>query len=554
MRTATGALRVTLTALLLGGVGLLAGCAHAPRAPEPEPKVTVTVSPAAPAAELAAESAAPGAGSETESRAEPSPEPVTGIDPAAYADLFDRMRAGFALPEVDRPAVTEQLTWFVENPEFVQHSFESAELYLYHIVTQLEARHMPLELALLPVIESAYQPYALSRTHALGLWQFMAGTASRFGLKQNWWYDGRRDVIESTRAALDYLQSLNQEFKGDWLLAIAAYNCGEMAVERAIQINEARGLPTDFWDLRLPAETRAYVPKLLAMTRLVKHPEVYGLAFSGIPNRPYFTRVATGGQIDLRVAAEIAGVSPEALYELNPAFHRWATDPAGPNYLLLPTEAAAVFRANLAQLTPDERMRVRHYAVRRGDTMYRIARHFGTQPEVIRELNDLPTGAVVVGSELRVPSDVRELPPQVLRAAALVDARESRSLRPRVRVVVRRGDSLWAIARRHGMNPRTLAMINGMQLGDPLRAGQHLRLTSGPARPISLEADDPPERLSHHSPHHARRVTYVVRSGDTLYRISRLFQVSITQIVRWNGLSHRLILPGQHLLIRLASR
>lgn len=554
MRTATGALRVTLTALLLGGVGLLAGCAHAPRAPEPEPKVTVTVSPAAPAAELAAESAAPGAGSETESRAEPSPEPVTGIDPTAYADLFDRMRAGFALPEVDRPAVTEQLTWFVENPEFVQHSFESAELYLYHIVTQLEARHMPLELALLPVIESAYQPYALSRTHALGLWQFMAGTASRFGLKQNWWYDGRRDVIESTRAALDYLQSLNQEFKGDWLLAIAAYNCGEMAVERAIQINEARGLPTDFWDLRLPAETRAYVPKLLAMTRLVKHPEVYGLAFSGIPNRPYFTRVATGGQIDLRVAAEIAGVSPEALYELNPAFHRWATDPAGPNYLLLPTEAAAVFRANLAQLTPDERMRVRHYAVRRGDTMYRIARHFGTQPEVIRELNDLPTGAVVVGSELRVPSDVRELPPQVLRAAALVDARESRSLRPRVRVVVRRGDSLWAIARRHGMNPRTLAMINGMQLGDPLRAGQHLRLTSGPARPISLEADDPPERLSHHSPHHARRVTYVVRSGDTLYRISRLFQVSITQIVRWNGLSHRLILPGQHLLIRLASR
>ncbi len=375
----------------------------------------------------------------------------------------------------------------------------------------------------------------------------------RFGLKQNWWYDGRRDVIESTRAALDYLQSLHDEFKGDWLLAIAAYNCGEMAVERAIQANQAAGLPTDFWDLRLPGETRAYVPKLLAMKRLVKNPEAYGLSFSGIPNHPYFVRVDTGGQIDLRVAAEIAGVSPEVIYELNPAFHRWATDPSGPYSLLLPADAASVFTANLAQLTPDERMHVKHYRVRHGDTMARIAQHFGTRPEVIRELNDLPNGAVVVGTDLRVPADVRDLPPQVLRAAALVDARERRTFRPRIRVVVRRGDSLWAIARRHGMNPRTLAMINGMQLGDPLRAGQRLRLTSGPSRPESLESDDPPEPSSPHH-HHGRRVTYIVRAGDTLYRISRLFQVTVAEIVRWNGLGHTSILPGQRLLIRLASR
>ena len=198
-------------------------------------------------------------------------------------------------------------------------------------------------------------------------------------------------------------------------------------------------------------------------------------------------------------------------------------------------------------------MRVRHYTVRRGDNMLRIAKRFGTRPEVLRELNDLPSGAVVVGAELRVPSDVRELPPQVLRAAALVDARDRRTLRPRVRVVVRRGDSLWAIARRHGMNPRTLAMINGLQLGDPLRAGQRLKLTSGPTRPVSLEADDPePPARSHH--HHGRRVTYVVRTGDTLYRISRLFQVSVSQIVHWNGLSRHSILPGQRLFIRVASR
>jgi len=560
-----GALRATLTVCLLGALGALAGCAHAPPAQKPPPRVTLTVSPppapessssAAVSNEVAPETPAASAAASLEPSPEVTPEPITGIDTAAYADLFARMRSGFALDEVDRPAVSEQLTWFAENPDFVQHSFESAELYLYHIVSQLEARHMPLVLALLPVIESAYQPYALSRTHALGLWQFMAGTATRFGLKQNWWYDGRRDVIESTRAALDYLESLHQEFNGDWLLAIAAYNCGEMTVERAIQANQARGLPTDFWDLRLPGETRAYVPKLLAMKRLVKSPESYGLSFSGIPNHPYFTRVETGGQIDLRVAAEIAGVSPEVIYELNPAFHRWATDPSGPHYLLLPTEAASVFRANLSQLNPDERMRVQHYTVRHGDSMSHIASRFGTRPEVIRELNDLPSGAVVVGTDLRVPSDVRKLPPQVLRAAALVDARERGILRPRVRVVVHRGDSLWAIARRHGMDPRTLAMINGMQIGDPLRAGQRLRLTSGSAPLASLEADYPPPAPSHrgHHGHSGRRLTYVVRTGDTLYRISRLFQVTVSQIVRWNGLSHQSILPGQHLLIRLASR
>src|SRR6185437_15540371 len=171
---------------------------------------------------------------------------------------------------------------------------------------------MPLELALLPVVESAFEPYAFSRASAAGLWQFIPGTGSKFGLKQDWWYDGRRDIVESTRAALDYLQSLHDEFNGDWLLAIAAYNCGEMAVERALDYNRARG------------------------RRLVSDPEAYDVSISPIPNQPYFARVDTHGQIDLKVAAEIAGVTDEEVYELNPAYHRWATDPSGPNWLLLP--------------------------------------------------------------------------------------------------------------------------------------------------------------------------------------------------------------------------
>ncbi len=476
----------------------------------------------------------------------PEPEPVVGISPDDYADLFDRIRAGFRLEDVDRPAVSRQLQWFVNNPDYIQRAFQRSGLYLYYIATQLESRGMPLELALLPVIESAYEPYAYSRARAMGLWQFVPGTAFRFGLKQNWWYDGRRDVVESTRAALDYLQYLHDEFNGDWLLAIAAYNCGEAAVVQAVQSNQSRGRPTDFWSLRLPRETRAYVPKLLAMKRLVSRPESYGLTFSPMPNRPYFVRVDTLGQIDLRVAAEIAGVSSDDLYELNPAFHRWATDPSGPYSLLLPSEAADVFRGNIVQLSTDERMRVEHYDVRRGDSMAGIARHFGTTAQVIRELNDLPSGALVIGTELRVPAEVGKLPPKVLQAAALVDARDRhRMLRPRMRVVVHRGDSLWAIARRHGVDVHTLALLNGIQPGDTLHAGQRLMLTSA-------SVSEPPSHGASTRSYSGRRLTYVVRAGDTLYRIARLFQVTVAQIESWNGLAHTALSPGQRLLIRMA--
>src|SRR5579863_7525343 len=459
---------------------------------------------------------------------------VAGVVPTQYADLFDRMRAGFKIDDVERLAVDQQLGWFASHPDYLERSFARAELYLYHIVTELEARGMPLEIALLPIVESAFEPYAYSRARASGLWQFIPDTGSRYGLKQDWWYDGRRDVIESTRAALDYLQSLHDEFDGDWLLAIAAYNCGEAMVERAVRANRARGRPVDFWNLWLPRETRAYVPKLLAMKRLVRDPATYGLEISPIPNQPYFARVATAGQINLKIAGQIANVSPEELYELNPAFHRWATDPAGPHYLLLPVDSADVFTTSVAQLSADQRLGATHYSVNPGDSVASVATQFHTTVNVIRELNDFPVGSLTVGMDLRVPSAVPELPAKVVLAAARIDGSDRAARRPHVQIV-RRGDSLWAIARRHGMNVNTLAQMNGLRPGDTLRAGQHIRLAGGGVSSGSR---------------HVRRVVYTVRSGDTMVEIAQQFQCSVPQLRAWSGLgAHGPMHAGQKLRV-----
>ena len=469
----------------------------------------------------------------------PGPTQVAGLDPAQYGDLFDRIRAGFRLEDAsERAAVDQQLRWYASNPDYLQRAFGRADLYLYYIVTELERRGMPLELALLPVVESAFEPYAYSRARASGLWQFIPGTGSKYGLKQDWWYDGRRDIVESTRAALDYLQSLHDEFNGDWLLAIAAYNCGEALVERAVDMNRGAGRPVDFWDLWLPRETKAYVPKLLAMKRLVLDPEAFGLAFSPIPNQPYFARVSTQGQVNLRIAAEIAGISPEDLYELNPAFHRWATDPAGPHFVLVPVEAADVFAENITQLSADQRLGVAHYSVHRGDSLASVALKFHTSVVVLRELNDLPVGGITVGDDLRVPGAMTDLPAKVVLAAARVDGRvRFRGGRAHVQVV-RRGDSLWTIARRTGMNVNTLAVLNGLQPDDPLRAGQRIRLSTDSGGRV-----------------HRRHVEYTVREGDTVPLIARLFQCSVPQLLAWNGLStHSHLRTGQKLRIHLASR
>jgi membrane-bound lytic murein transglycosylase D len=553
---------------LLAGAALLAGCAHQPTHAPVAPPVVVAPTPAPPVVQAAvpspptdpaADTAVPAVAAATTDATVDGTGPLPGppadsVVTVKTADLFQRIRTGFQLEDVDEVAIDRELNWFANHPDYLERTWGRAETWLYYIVGQLEARNMPRELALLPVIESAFEPYAYSRAQASGLWQFISDTGRRFGLKQDWWYDGRRDAIEATRAALDYLQELHDEFDGDWLLAIAAYNCGELAVSRAVDLNQRQGKPIDFWHLKLPTETRAYVPKLLAMARLVRSPARYGLEFSQIPNEPYFTQVATGGQIDLAVVAELAGISKDELYDLNPAYHRWATDPDGPHSLLVPIDAAPGLEETLASLTPEQRMRVEHYTVRRGDTVASIAKRFATTPAVLREINELgASDKLVVDTPLRVPSANVQLPEKAARAAMLVDngGRTRRVGRSAVHVV-RRGDTLYNIAQRLGTDVHTLAQLNGMQPSDRLRAGQKIKI-AGPA------ASAVPTAVASNGSRDAsgRRVTYTVRRGDTLYSIARVLQVTVIELVSWNGLGGGgggAIKPGQTLVAFVKSR
>lgn len=458
-------------------------------------------------------------------------------------DLFDRIRAGFALSDVDHDAVEREVAWFVRHPAYLDRTFKRGERYLYHIVQEIEARRMPLELALLPVVESAFNPVAYSRARASGLWQFIPSTGKHYGLKQNWYYDGRRDVLAATRAALDYLEFLAAEFNGDWLLAVAAYNAGEANVGRAIKRNLAAGKATDFFSLQLPRETRAYVPKLLAMRRIVGDPTRHGLEFANIANQPYFAKVEVHGQIDLQIAAEIAELPKEELLALNPAFNHWVTDPEGPHHLLIPIDREQRFAQGIAALPPEERVRVVYHRVRRGDTLGEIASKYGVSVAALRATNKLRSTLIHPGQDLLIAAAPRTGAGQSAAQLAALDARSleappaSRSNARPGKHVVRAGDTLWAIARAHRVSMDHLARSNGLSRQGTLSIGQVIDIPATGQLTASNAAD-------------TRSTTYVVRRGDTLSRIAGQFRVRLHDLLHWNSLSTRSIIkPGQRLVM-----
>ncbi len=462
----------------------------------------------------------------------------------ALPDTLDIIRSGYQLPDSQQRATDLQLDWYRKHQAYLDRVFTRSSRYLHHIVGEIEARGMPMEIALLPIVESAYDPFAYSHGRAAGLWQFIPGTGRRYGLKQDWWYDGRRDIIDSTRGALDYLEALAKQFDNDWLLAIAAYNSGEGNVHRAIRRNRKAGKPIDFWSLSrlLPVETRAYVPKLLAVSRLIADPEGNGVTIMRIRNEPYFSVVKTHGQLDLALAAGLAGVSVEEIYALNPGFNRWATDPAGPNRLLVPVSAAAAFESNLAALPARKQVQWKRYRIRNGDSLSVIARKFQTTQKLIREVNNLRGSTIRAGKYLMIPKASKSASSYTLSADSRLARTMSRSRgSKRTLYRVQPGDSLWTISRKYGVNTRSLAKWNGMAPRDTLAAGRELVIWGG--KSVVLIGSGPPGG-------HVRRINYTVRKGDSLWKISSRFKVSVNQLKSWNSLSGKRVLrPGQRLVM-----
>ncbi len=504
-----------------------AACSHAPVAHEPILRPDPVAENIAPSEADALQQAA---------------DALAALDPApteSPADLFARIRHGYGMFDIDNPLVDRETSWYVNHPDYLDRTFRRGERYLHYIVGELEARKMPLELALLPVVESAFNPIAYSTARAAGLWQFIPATGTRYGLKQNFYYDGRRDVIEGTRAALDYLQFLANEFDGDWMLAVAAYNAGEMNVSRAVERNKRLGKPTDFFSLDLPRETEAYVPKLLAMRRIINEPMRYGLDLAPIQNSPYFVKVDCGGQLDLSVAAELADLPREELLALNPGFSRAITDPQGPHYLLLPADREDKFRTALAELPDSKRIKSIYHQVKRGETLASVARRYGVSAANIKATNNLTSNKLHPGQDLIITPNGRAT---VANFAQLAKAEMSTPVATRRGGVytVRPGETLWGIAHDHGITAEQLAAQNGLGKGESLHAGRRISI---PAATTLASTGIPAEARQ-------QRMMYTVRNGDTLARVARSFRVNVNDIVEWNKLgSPNDVRPGQRLML-----
>ena len=425
---------------------------------------------------------------------------------------------------------------------------ERSRDYLPYIVREAERRGLPLELALLPVVESAFRPFAYSPARASGLWQFIPSTARLYGLRINWWYDGRRDLVAATAAAFDYLEKLHRDFDGDWLLAVAAYNWGEGNLRRALAHNRRNGKPLDFWSLKVPRETRTYVPRWLAVCDIVARPEHYGMTLLNVPDEVGFRLVELDHQIDLTLAAELAEISLDRLYRLNAGYRRWATEPQGPHQLLIPASNADAFTRRVASLSPEQRMTWRHHEVVAGDTLSAIAKQYRTSVDALTHHNRLNGTLIRVGDHLLVPEgpaglDTHALSSEVRRGLSLAQSGGERTRARRHRV--KKGESLWLIARRHGVPLADIVAWNRLDPEAWLMPGQILELRessepSVPAITASTKRDSG---------------RYVVRNGDSLWLVARRHGVSVDDLVAWNRLDpDDWLMPGQVLRVHESPR
>lgn len=419
-----------------------------------------------------------------------------------YDTLWDRLFALYALPHIEHPDIDRELNWFANHPAYLERAQTRAEPFLYSIVKLVESKNVPGEIALLPIVESAFQPHVVSPARAAGIWQFIPSTGHNYGLKRSRSYDGRRDVYASTKAAIKYLKKLHGDF-GDWLLAIAAYNCGEGGVARAVRRNEAQGLPTDFWSLNLPQETRSYVPKLLAVARLFADAERYGISLKDLPNVARYKPVKVSNQLDLALAADAAGISLNKLYELNPGFKGQIADLDGSFHLYIPAEKkAADFRQEVERLHQERRPFSSAFEGAEEipiepSPFESFRREFARQPA--RGAKDAPEAQESEARSLRRGSE---------------PAPEASATHGGKMHEVQRGETLYAVARKYGTDAATLARLNRIPATTQIQAGQKLMVSEPVVRAQVVERESS-DRGSYRRSHASiEKKTYPRHSGS----------------------------------------
>ena len=388
-------------------------------------------------------------------------------------DLLARMRKGFSLPYLDSKYVQQQERWSAGHPTYIKNLFIRAEPFLYYIVEEIEKRGLPMELALLPAVESAYKTNAVSRSKAAGLWQFIPSTGKHFGLRQDYWYDGRRDLVAATDAALTYLSELNTMFNGDWFLTLAAYNAGQGTILKAIKRNQRAGRPTDYQSLNLRLETQRYIPKLIALRNLVKNPSLYNVKLPLIANKQTITTINLPGQIDLKQFAQDSGINYDSLKNLNGAHKRWATSPRGPHRLTVRLQD--VYRAETLsrQLANAPKLNYRQHRIKRGDSLSGIADQYGVSVSALKTSNKLKNNNIRAGRDLVIP--VRGL--ATSGASDNTFAKSSDTASGESRKVVHRvqkGDTLWSIAKRYRVKLQELMSWNQLSSSQILALDQRL--------------------------------------------------------------------------------
>ena len=452
-----------------------------------------------------------------------------------FKSVWNRMRSGFCFRNINSSRISQELKWMRKNKEFVYRSIDRSKPYLFHILSYLEKRNLPHELALLPMVESGFQPYAYSASRAAGIWQFIPPTAREYGLKMNWLYDGRRDVLESTRAATYFLSDMHRHFKGNWLLAIASYNTGAGNVGKAI--NRANNLFTkpSYWDLNLPRETELYVPRLLALSKIIANPERYGFSLPDIKNKKYTSTVNFRDPIDFKTLSIITGVSQDELTNLNPGYSTWILDPSQQNKLLLPVKAAKVFKKRYNKISRSIYESKIHKVIK-GDSLYKISRIYNVKISSLKKANNVKGDIIYINQKLKIPSELNTASKEYITIN-----NEKFFINKKVVTfnhIVKRYDNWYKIARKYDVPLKKLLKWNDASKKTKLKINNLVKIKlQGPI--LSKSKDN-------------NTLRYVVGSGERYDQIIRGFNISKEVLIKDNKLKNKKYLTaGDNLIINL---